>query len=226
MAREFSLWGSTVGKKIAMAVSGVILIGFVVGHMIGNLKVYQGAEAFNHYAEGLRTFGDPFFGPMQVLWIVRIVLLAALLVHITAAAQLVMRKRAARAVGYTKYDNDLVFSFASRTMIWGGVIILFFVIYHIMHLTVGSAHPDFVHGDAYHNFVIGFSSVPVSLAYIAAMIPLGFHMYHGFWSMLQSLGVNNPRYNHVRRPIAAALAILVVVGNISFPVAVLAGIVA
>jgi succinate dehydrogenase / fumarate reductase, cytochrome b subunit len=226
MAREFSLWGSTVGKKIAMAVSGVILIGFVVGHMIGNLKVYQGAEAFNNYAEGLRTFGDPFFGPYQVLWIIRVVLLAALLVHITAAAQLVLRKRAARAIGYRKYDNDLAFSFASRTMLWGGVIILFFVIYHIMHLTVGAAHPDFVYGDAYHNFVVGFSSVPVSLAYIAAMIPLGFHMYHGFWSMLQSLGVNNPRYNHVRRPIAAALAILVVVGNISFPVAVLAGIVA
>jgi succinate dehydrogenase / fumarate reductase, cytochrome b subunit len=226
MAREFSLWGSTVGKKIAMAVSGVILIGFVVGHMIGNLKVYQGAEAFNKYAEGLRTFGDPFFGPYQVLWIIRVVLLAALLVHITAAALLVMRKRAARAVGYRKYDHDLAFSFASRTMVWGGVIILFFVIYHIMHLTVGSAHPDFIYGDAYHNFVVGFSSVPVSLAYIAAMIPLGFHMYHGFWSMLQSLGVNNPRYNHVRRPIAAALAILVVVGNISFPVAVLAGIVA
>jgi succinate dehydrogenase / fumarate reductase, cytochrome b subunit len=225
MAREFSLWGSTVGKKIAMAVSGVILIGFVVVHMLGNLKVYQGAESFNAYAEGLRTFGYPFFGPYQVLWIIRIVLIVALLVHLTAAAQLVMRKRAARAVGYRKYDNDLAFSFASRTMVWGGVIILLFVIYHLLHLTLGTAHPDFIHGDAYHNFVVGFSSVPVSLAYIAAMIPLGFHLYHGFWSMLQTLGANNPNYNRYRRPIAAVLAIAVVLGNISFPVAVLAGIV-
>jgi succinate dehydrogenase / fumarate reductase, cytochrome b subunit len=225
MARDFSLWGSTVGKKIAMAVSGVILIGFVVGHMIGNFKVFQGRAAFNHYAEGLRTFGDPFFGSEQLLWIIRLVLLAALLVHVGAAFLLTKRSRAARAVGYRKYDNDLAFSYASRTMLWGGVIILLFVVYHLLHLTVGTAHPDFVHGDAYHNFVVGFSSVPVSLAYIAAMIPLGFHLYHGFWSMLQTLGANNPNYNRFRRPVAAVLAIAVVLGNISFPVAVLAGIV-
>jgi succinate dehydrogenase / fumarate reductase, cytochrome b subunit len=226
MARDFSLWGSTVGKKIAMAVSGVVLLGFVVGHMVGNLKVFQGREAFNHYAEGLRTFGQPFFGDGQLLWIIRIVLLVALLVHVTAAFQLTRRARAARAVGYRKYDNDMAFSFASRTMVWGGVIILLFVIYHLLHLTTGDAHPDFIHGDAYHNFVVGFSSVPVSLAYIAAMIPLGFHLYHGFWSMLQTLGVNNPTFNRFRRPTAATLAIIVVLGNISFPVAVLAGIVA
>ncbi|HSJ25761.1 MAG TPA: succinate dehydrogenase cytochrome b subunit [Longimicrobiales bacterium] len=224
MARDFSLWGSTVGKKIAMAVSGVILLGFVVGHMVGNLKVYQGADAFNHYAEGLRTFGDPFFGNSQLLWLIRLVLLAALLVHISAAFQLTRRSRAARAVGYTKYDNDLAFSYASRTMVWGGVIILLFVLYHLLHLTFGTAHPDFIHGDAYHNFVVGFRSVPVSLAYIAAMIPLGLHMYHGFWSMLQTLGANNPAYARFRRPVAAFLAIIVVVGNISFPVAVLTGI--
>jgi succinate dehydrogenase / fumarate reductase, cytochrome b subunit len=209
-----------------MALSGVVLLGYVVGHMVGNLKVFQGREAFNHYAEGLRTFGDPFFGHSQLLWIIRIVLLAALLVHITAAFQLTRRSKAARAVGYTKYDNDLAFSYASRTMVWGGVIILLFVGYHLLHLTFGTAHPDFIHGDPYHNFVVGFRSVPVSLAYIAAMIPLGLHMYHGFWSMLQTLGVNNPAYARFRRPIAAILAIMVVVGNISFPVAVLTGIVA
>jgi succinate dehydrogenase / fumarate reductase, cytochrome b subunit len=226
MARDFSLWGSTVGKKIAMALSGVILLGFVVGHMVGNLKVFQGRESFNHYAEGLRTVGDPFFGNSQLLWIVRLVLLAALLIHITAAFQLTRRSRAARAVGYTKYDSDLAFSYASRTMVWGGVIILLFVLYHLLHLTFGTAHPDFIHGDAYHNFVAGFQSVPVSLAYIAAMIPLGLHLYHGFWSMLQTLGADNPAYARFRRPLAAFLAIIVVVGNISFPVAVLTGIVA
>jgi succinate dehydrogenase / fumarate reductase, cytochrome b subunit len=225
MAREFSLWGTTVGKKIAMAVSGLILIGFVVGHMVGNLKVYQGSEAFNHYAEGLRTVGQPFFSTGQLLWIVRIVLLAAVLVHIAAAFQLTRRARQARAVGYRKYDNDLVFSYASRTMVWGGVIILLFVVYHLMHLTFGNAHPDFIPGNAYHNFVVGFSSVPASVAYIVAMIPLGFHMYHGFWSMLQTLGANNPNYNRYRRPLAAFLAAIVVLGNISFPVAVLTGIV-
>ncbi|CAN5841880.1 succinate dehydrogenase cytochrome b subunit [soil metagenome] len=226
MSGQFSLWGSTVGKKIAMAVSGVVLIGFVVGHMVGNLKVYQGAEVFNHYATGLRTFGMPFFSTGQLLWLVRLVLLASLIVHVTAAFQLTRHSRRARAVGYRRYDNDLIFSYASRTMVWGGVIILLFVLYHLLHLTFGTAHPDFIHGDAYHNFVVGFQSLPVSIAYIAAMIPLGFHMYHGFWSMLQTLGANNPSYNRFRRPVAAGLAIIVVVGNISFPVAVLAGIVA
>ncbi|MEX0906755.1 MAG: succinate dehydrogenase cytochrome b subunit [Gemmatimonadota bacterium] len=225
MRRLYSFWGTTVGKKIAMAVSGIILIGFVAGHMIGNLKVFQGPEAFNHYAEGLRSFGAPFFGHGQLLWLVRLVLLAAVGVHIAAAVQLVLRSRRARAVGYARYDNGLAFSYASRTMAWGGVIILAFILYHLMHLTFGSAHPDFVPGDAYHNLVLGFRSVPVSAAYILAMIPLGFHLYHGFWSMLQTLGATNPKWNHVRRPIAAVLALIVVLGNISFPVAVLAGIV-
>lgn len=225
MRRLSSLWDSTVGKKISMAVSGVILIGFVVGHMIGNLKVFQGPEAFNHYAEGLRTFGDPFFGRGQLLWIIRLVLLAAVLVHIFAAVSLVMRAKRARPVSYAKYEGSLTFTYASRTMAWGGLVILGFVIYHILHLTLGTVHPDFVHGDAYHNFVQGFSSVPVSLIYILTMIPLGFHLYHGFWAMLQTLGATNPKWNHIRRPIAAVLSLAVVIGNISFPVAVLTGIV-
>lgn len=225
MRRVFSLWGSTVGKKIMMAVTGLILIGFVVVHMVGNLKVYQGAEAFNHYAEGLRTLGDPFFGRGQLLWILRIVLLGAVLVHITAAVQLTARSRSARPVGYRRYDNDLAFSYASRTMVWGGLIILGFVIYHLLHFTTGHAHPDFIPGNAYHNFVSGFQSWPASLVYLLTMIPLGFHLYHGFWSMLHSFGATNPKFNHLRRPTAAALALLVIIPNISFPVAVLAGIV-
>lgn len=224
MRRIVSLWSSTVGKKIIMAVTGVILLGFVVAHMAGNLKVFFGPEEFNHYAEGLRTFGDPFFARGQLLWIARIILLVSVILHITAATQLTLRSKAARPVGYTKYDGDLVFSYASRTMVWGGIIILLFVIFHLMHLTFGNVHPDFVHGDAYHNFVRGFQSVPVSIAYIAAMIPLGLHLYHGFWSMLQTLGANNRRYNHLRRPIAAAIAIIVTLVNISFPIAVLSGI--
>lgn len=224
MRRTVSLWDSTVGRKIVMAVSGAILILFVLFHMLGNLKVYQGPAAFNHYAEGLRTFGAPFFGNSQLLWLLRIGLIIAVLVHIVAAWQLTRRANAARAVGYKRWDGDLVFSYASRTMRWGGVIILLFVIYHLLHLTFGSVHPDFVTGDAYHNFITGFRSWPVALGYVAAMIPLGFHLYHGFWSMLQSLGANNEKYNHLRRPIAAILALLIVLANISFPVAVLTGI--
>jgi succinate dehydrogenase / fumarate reductase, cytochrome b subunit len=224
MNRAVSLYDTSVGKKIAMALTGAILVGFVVFHMLGNLKAYQGAESFNHYAEGLRTFGDPFFGRGQLLWLLRIVLLVAALIHIIAAYQLTRQSRAARRHGYTKFDS-LAFSYASRTMVWGGIIILLFVIFHLMHLTFGNAHPDFVPGDAYHNFVVGFRSWPVSVAYIAAMIPLGLHLYHGVWSAFQSLGANNPRYNRLRRPLAGVIAVAVVVANISFPLAVLAGVI-
>ena len=225
MRRVLRLWDSTVGKKIVMASTGVILILFVVGHMVGNLKVYMGREAFNHYAEGLRVFGAPFFAEMQLLWIIRVALLAAVLVHILAALQLWLRSRAARPVGYTRYAaNDLVFSYASRAMLWGGIALALFIVYHLMHFTIGNAHPSFDRSDPYGNFIRGFQNVPASLVYIAAMIPLGLHLYHGFWSMLQTLGANNEKYNHLRRPLALGLALIVVLANISFPVAVLTGV--
>src|SRR5512138_1089172 len=116
MPREASLWGSTVGRKITMAVTGTILIGFVLIHMLGNLKVYQGSEAFNGYAEGVRTLGKPFFGEGQVLWILRIGLIVALVLHLVAAYQLTVRANRARSIGYKQWDGDLVFSYASRTM--------------------------------------------------------------------------------------------------------------
>jgi len=215
---------SSVGRKIAMAVSGAILIAFVIGHFLGNIKVFFGPEIFNHYAEGLRTMGEPFFARGQLLWLVRIVLLVAVLMHIVLATQLTVESRRARPVRYRKYDS-LVFHYASRTMVWGGITILAFVAFHLMHLTFGSVHPDFVPGDAYHNFVSGFQVVPVSLAYVAAMIPLGFHLYHGTWSAFQTLGANNERYNRYRRPFALAVALIVAGGNCIFPLAVLAGIV-
>lgn len=224
MGRVPGLAGTTVGKKILMALSGLILWGFVIGHMIGNLKVYQGPEAFNHYAEGLRTFGAPFFGRGQLLWLARLILLAAVGVHIVAAVQLVLKSRAARTVGYKKLQAQ-TFSFASRTMAWGGVTILAFVIYHLLHFTFGTVHQDFRPGDAYHNLVTGFQSLPVSLAYMAAMIPLGFHLYHGLWSALQTLGANNPAYTKWRRPLAGFIAVVVIAANLSFPIAVLAGVV-
>jgi succinate dehydrogenase / fumarate reductase cytochrome b subunit len=225
MHRAATLYGSTVGKKIAMAVSGFVLVGFVIFHMYGNLKVYQGREVFNAYAEGLRTLGSPVFGHLHLLTVARAILLAAVLVHIASAVQLVRRSRAARPIGYARYDHSLAFDYASRTMVWGGVIILAFVVYHLLHFTFGTVHPDFVRDDPYHNFVSGFRSLPVSLSYIAAMVPLGLHLYHGIWSALQTLGANHPRYNVYRRPLAASLAALVVIGNVSFPIAVLTGLV-
>src|SRR5687768_12111831 len=145
MARVLSLYGSSVGKKIAMAVAGVVLALFVVGHMVGNLKVYQGPDAFNHYAEGLRTFGSPFFGPGQLLWIARLALLFSVAVHIIAGVQLFVASRRARRVGYKRFDS-LAFSAASRTMVWGGIFIIVFVVYHLMHFTFGNLHPDFIPG--------------------------------------------------------------------------------
>ena len=222
--RPAGFYQASVGKKIAMAASGVILVVFVIGHFAGNLKVYLGAEEFNHYAEGLRTLGAPIFPRGNLLWIIRLFLLAAVLTHIVSAAQLWLQSRRARPVKYRK-EESLSLTYASRTMVWGGITILAFVVFHLMHLTFGNAHPDFVPGDAYHNFVSGFQVLPVSLAYLVAMVPLGFHLYHGIWSAFQTLGANNARYNAWRRPLALVIALVVVLGNMSFPVAVLTGVV-
>ncbi len=223
MRRALGLYGSTVGKKIVMALSGIVLYGFVVVHMIGNLKLYQGAEKFDAYAHFLRTVGSPALGEGQALWIFRIVLLAALGVHIAAATQLTFLSWSARGTGY-KVKKDLSFDYASRTMRWGGVVLLAFVVYHLLHLTLGTAHPDF-RDSAFHNVVSGFRQWPVSIAYVVAMIPLALHLYHGLWSATQTLAVTNPRVEPWRRPVSAGVALVVAAGNVSFPLAVLAGIV-
>jgi succinate dehydrogenase / fumarate reductase, cytochrome b subunit len=216
-ARGF--FGSSIGRKVVMAVTGAVLFGFVVGHLIGNLQVYLGPEAMNAYSAMLRQV---FHG--AGLWIARAVLLASAVLHIWAATSLTLQSRAARPVGYReqKWRES---TYASRTMRWSGVIIFVFVIYHLLHFTIGSVHPSFIEGDVYHNFVAGFRSVPVSLFYIFAMILLGLHLRHGVWSMFQTLGVSHPRYIRMAHVGAWVFAVLVVVGNISFPLAVLAGIV-
>lgn len=224
MGRSVALFRTSIGLKITMALSGIVFVGFVIGHMFGNLKVYQGAEVFNHYAEGLREFGDPFLQYGQFLWIARAVLLVALVAHVWSAARLTRQSRAARDEGYRKLDA-LEFSRTSRSMRWGGVALFAFVVYHLLHLTFGSVHPDFVAGDAYHNLVVGFQSAPVSGVYAVAMIALGLHLYHGVWSAFQTLGINGPRINRWRRPLALVIALIVAFGNLSFPVAVLTGLV-
>jgi succinate dehydrogenase / fumarate reductase cytochrome b subunit len=200
-----------------MAVTGAILFGFVFVHMVGNLQVYLGPEALNQYGAMLRQV---LHG--TGLWIARVVLLVAVVAHIWSAASLTLESRRARPEGYReqKWRES---TYASRTMRWGGVILLLFVIYHLLHFTTGTVHPRFVEGDVYQNFVVGFQSVPVSLFYIFAMLALGLHLRHGIWSMCQTLGVSHPRYMHIAHIGAWIFAVLITVGNISFPVAVLTG---
>jgi len=223
MRRVYSLYGTSVGKKYTMAVSGAIFVLFVIVHMFGNLKVYLGPEAFNHYAEGLRNFGAPFLGHEWFLWVFRVGLVLFLLIHVVAAWQTSRQSWSARGNKYRKKEN-LVFHYASRTMRWGGVVLLLFVVYHILHLTTGTLHPDFVPGDAYHNFVTGFRSLPVVAVYGAATIALGLHLYHGIWSAFQTMGLDGPRIKRWREPLALGVALVVVLVNLSFPVAVFTGI--
>ena len=232
-----TLTESSLGKKALMAVSGIVLFGFVFVHMAGNLKMYMGEEAFNQYADGLRELGAPFFPHSGLLWVARIVLLAAVLVHMWAAWAVWRQAKAARGKSYVKH-RYVQADYAVRTMRWGGVIILLFIIYHLLHLTFGTVHPDFqpptevvMDGhvvekhNAYHNVVTGLANPLVALVYIVANLALGFHLYHGVWSLFQTLGLNHPRYNALRRYAAAAFAFIVTAGNVSFPIAILSGIV-
>jgi succinate dehydrogenase / fumarate reductase cytochrome b subunit len=218
------LYRSAVGKKAVMAVTGILLFGFVLVHLIGNLKLYEGPEILNNYAGWLREVGTPALPTSGLLWILRTVLLVAVVLHIWAAWQVTLLNRAARPQGYVQ-RRPVRMSYASRTMRWGGVIILLFVIYHLLHFTFGTVHPDFIEGDVYHNVVTGFRVWWVSLFYIVAQIALGFHLYHGLWSLFQSLGWNQPRFNHWRSGFAHAFAWFITLGNISFPIAVLTGII-
>lgn len=220
--RVAALHRTTVGKKVLMGISGLILAGFVLAHMAGNLKMLQGPEAMNGYAEFLREVGYPVLPRYGALWLVRVVLLGALLVHAVAAFQLWARSRAARPTRYAK-ERDLSFTYASRTMRWGGVILLLFVVYHILHFTTGHAHPDFVYGDVYRNVVIGFRNPLVLGVYVVAQAALCLHLFHGIWSALQTLGANHPKYNHLRRPLAFGLALVVFVGFLVPPIAVALG---
>jgi succinate dehydrogenase / fumarate reductase cytochrome b subunit len=223
MARVSTLYRSTVGKKILMAITGFVLLGFVVVHMIGNLKAFQGSEYFNHYAEALRTLGAPFFGHGQALWLLRIVLLACVAVHVVFGIQLWLLARRARPVGYGRTPH-LEITPASRTMRWGGLLLGAYVVYHLMHFTFGNAHPDFIPGDAYHNLVVGFRSPLATGAYVVAVLILALHLYHGTWSGLQTLGLNHPKYNSSRRGLAAVVAVVLFVGFAAVPVAVQLGV--
>lgn len=215
---------TSIGRKLLMASASILLFGYVVLHLAGNLKLFLGAESFNHYAEWLRVVGEPLFPEKSLLWIARIILLWAFLVHVGVYVQLWREKRSARTTRYRKFDPQ-VFSWASRTMMWGGIAIFAFVIYHVLHLTTGDVHPDFVVGDPYSNVVAGFQSLPVVAFYAVAVLALGAHLYHGLWSALQTFGISNPRYNRYRRPAAGIIAALITIGYLSIPIAVLVGVI-
>lgn len=219
-----AIYRSSIGKKALMAVTGVIWVGYVVVHMYGNLKVFQGAEVFNHYAEGLRYLGEPVLGHLHFLFIARAVLIAALATHVWAAASLYVQARAARPSTYAT-RRVVRANYASRTMRIGGVVILLFVLYHLAHLTWGvpGIHNDYIRGDAYHNLIVGFQSPLIAILYLLALVALGFHLWHGVWSMFQTLGLNNQSWDGAFRALAWTLAILVPVGFAAVPLGVMFG---
>ena len=223
IGRAARFYEAPIGKKAVMAVTGVILVGYVVAHLLGNLQIYSpDHEQINAYAAFLHNPSNTI-----PLWGARSVLLLAVILHIVASVQLVLQNRAARPVAYVKKD-DVPTSYASRTMFWSGPIVGAFVIFHILHLTAGAVLPtheiSLNHPDVRRNVIEGFQNPAVSGFYIFAMILLCMHLYHGMWSMFQSLGINHPRYTRKIKSGAAILSILIAIGNCSIPIAVMAGI--
>jgi succinate dehydrogenase / fumarate reductase cytochrome b subunit len=216
---SYEFVGSTIGRKVVMAVTGLVLFGFVFVHMLGNLQMFlPDHEAMNHYGRFLREL---LHG--GGIWVARAVLLVAVVLHIGAAWSLTRTSWKARPVPYKVVTPDAS-TYASRTMRWSGPIVLLFIVYHLLHFTVGTVHPHFVDGDVYRNVIVGFSVWPVSVFYIVAMLALGLHLRHGAWSMLQTLGASHPRWDGARNTAATVFTLIVVLGFISVPVAVLAGI--
>lgn len=223
-------YSTAVGKKYVMAITGIGLMGFVLFHMIGNLKMYFGPADYDAYAEFLKKLLYPIAPKEYVLWGLRAGLLGMLILHLHAAYSLTMLNRRARPVRYQSSRDYQVANFASRTMRLTGIVVLAFIIWHLLDLTFGvvnevGADGEFVRANVYDNVVRSFERIPVSIFYIIANILLGIHLFHGAWSIFQSMGWNNPRFNKWRRGFATGFAAVVVVGNVSFPVAVMAGIV-
>lgn len=224
MAPALTLNQSTIGKKAIMAVTGIVLYGFVIVHMIGNLKIFEGPKGFAEYSHFLRVVGEPALPAGTILWVIRIVLLVAVLLHVRAAIQLTRLDNASRPIGYKKVKRKQA-SFASLTLRWGGTAIFFFVIYHIMHFTLGTALPGFVEGDPYANVVNGFSNqVWAAPVYILAVAALGTHLYHGVWSAMQTLGLNTRRTEKWFRGLAVLSGVGLFAGFATVPIVVLLGI--
>lgn len=226
----FDLYATAVGKKYAMAISGIALMGFVLFHMIGNLKMYLGAADLNEYAEFLKKLLYPLAPKEAVLWILRLGLIGMLALHLHAAWSLTVLNRHARPVRYQSARDYKEATLASRSMRLSGIVVLMFVVWHLLDLTFGvvntiGADGEFVRAEVYANVVRSLDRWPVAIFYIVANLLLGLHLSHGAWSIFQSLGWNNPRFNAWRVAFARGFAAVVVVGNVSFPIAVLIGVV-
>ncbi len=207
---------TSAGRKAVMAVTGLVLLAYVVAHMLGNLKAFAGPESFDGYGRFLREFLAPVLGHGGFLWLVRVVLLVAVVAHIAAAVSLTRQASRARPVGYAVRPR----SYAARTMRWGGVIIALFVVYHLLDLTFGVVNPHGVPGEIHANAVAGFTRWPVTAFYALAVVALGLHIRHGMWSALRSLGLRVSA-----QPVALAVAVGITAGFLSVPFAVLVGVI-
>lgn len=216
-------WGSSVGKKSVMAVTGVIFLLYVVAHMIGNLKIFFGQETFDAYSEHLRTLGAEIFGYEGVLWIIRVVLVASLVLHMAAAFSLWYRAKRARPIGYQHKGHQG--SYAARTMRWGGVIIALFIIWHILDLTTGTVNPLNGDASAYEKLIASFDRPVVAIFYILAMVALSLHISHGLWSGIQTLGGNSAVRQHALKTFSVGVGVVVAVGFAIIPVSVMFGLV-
>ena len=217
-------WGSSVGKKSVMAVTGVIFLLFVIAHMIGNLKIFWGEATFNAYSEHLRTLGADIFGYGGVLWIIRVVLIGSVVLHMWAAFSLWYKAKRARPVGY-QHRGKLQGSYAARTMRWGGVILALFIVWHILDLTLGAVNPLPGDAGAYEKLVASFDRPVVTIFYILAMLALGLHIRHGMWSAMQTLGGNSAARQNSLKALSFAVAGVVTVGFVIIPISVMTGLV-
>lgn len=225
LTRPATFYDSVIGKKVVMAITGFILFGFVLVHMAGNLQVFLPVHA--NGVHPLDEYGAKLRAVPPLLWSARIILLVAVILHIVAAVQLtLLNKTQARPQHYFKHAS-IASTYASRTMIWGGVIIFFYIIYHLLHFTIGArfVHPNFQEGHVFENLVTGFQNPAVAIFYMIANILLAIHLYHGVWSMFQSLGIAHPRYTPILKKAAAVFAWVIGIGFCSVPMAVLTGIV-
>ncbi len=219
------LWRSSIGKKAVMAVTGLIMVAFLLVHMLGNLKIFFGPHDFDGYAAWLRTIGEPVLHGAWFLWILRAVLLVALVAHVTCAAQLSRRDLAARPVRYAHGQRARA-SFATRTMRWGGVILGLFLVWHLLDLTAGVTNPDFDKGGPYHNVVVDFQVWWINVIYIVGLLMVGLHINHGFWSATRTLGLR-PRHGRdtALRITGSVLAAVITLGFLAVPIGVMTGLV-
>lgn len=221
--RVYRFLGSTVGTKVLMAVTGVVLFGYTIGHVAGNMLIFAGPARINAYSKFLHD-------STLMLWGIRVLLLVSVLVHIWASIRLTKLKSDARPVPYAAKESPGS-TYAARTMMWSGPIIAFFVIYHILHLTTGTVHHDFNRGlpvgaggmDVHYNLVTAFQRWPVSLAYVIAMLALGLHLSHGVWSMLQTVGINRPHWEPGLRKLSVLFGVLISAGFIAVPFSIFVG---